>query len=291
MKKSIKTLLLFSSVIALASCGYRTDNAYDQGRFLGPFLENFYSVHDFSSSTEKGVIDTTGKFQNGYLHGNSGTEDGNFKDMIPDYSVPSVTEAHSEIFGGLSFPGTYIQAVREEDASYIGKEFGRTKCLGTVEPSFKDTGVLSKLYNGLVQCRGQHNFALVQFREEGMDSRFPKTCGGSSYFLMTFRGGSLASTGRLTYIDLNLRFFYSDGYISLSFPSLPLRTDWGAERVNVFGFSFSEMGIDPTGMIGYGLSYSSLVDESVPSEYAGKATNDYWGLLVYEVMLVDSSWY
>lgn len=297
MKKPVKTLLLFSAVMALASCGYRTDNAYDQGRFFGPFIENFYSVDDFPSVSQKSEISTDGKYQNGYLHG--GTTDGNFKDKISDYEVPSVTETYPDIFGGLEFPGSYIQSLKEEDSYYIGKEFGRTKCLGTVEPSFKDTGVLSKLYNGLLRCHGEHNYALVQFKEEGMNSRFPKTCGGSSHFLMTFRGGSAyddgspIGEGRISYIDLNLRFFYEDGYVSLSFPSVPLTTNWGANYVNLFGFSFQDMGIDPSGMIGYGLSYSNFKDDEskIPEEYVGKSVNDYWGLLVYEVMLLDSTWH
>lgn len=299
----MKKFLLLPAIFVLASCGYRTENAYDQGRFLSSnFLDNFYSVHDFSSS-QKSEIDTTGKFQNGYLAG--GEKDTAFVDSEGNAISKTIHEVHPEVFfddNGEEFKyygvtGSYVQTVREnDDSSYIGIHFGRTRCLAVNEPSFKETGVLSKLYNGQLQCLNQNNYALVQLKEEGIDTKFPKTMTTSDYFFMSFRGGSTlgavdnSSKKRVTYLDLDLKFFYEDGYVLMEFDNLPLNTDSGGEPVNFFGFSLSEMGIDPTNMIGYGISYDNVIDEYEGAEaYAN--INDYWGLLVYEVMFLNSSWH
>lgn len=296
MKKSMKKLLLLPLATLLASCGYRTTNAYEQTRFISSnFLDNFYAVHDFSSS-QKSEIKTTGKFQNGYLKG--GSTDTSYIAEGLDTDVPSISEAHSEIFGDLPYAmnGSYVQYYKENDSSFIGAHFGRTNCLAVAESSFKDTGVLSKLYNGQLQCLNQNNFALVQLKEDGIDTKFPKTMTTSDYFFMSFRGGSILGAvdnqnkSRITYIDLDLKFYYEDGYVLMEFDSLPLWSDHGGEPVNFFGFSLSEMGIDPSNMIGYGISYDNVIDEYEGTE-AYTNINDYWGLLVYEVMFLNSSWH
>jgi len=202
-----------------------------------------------------------------------------------------------------------------KDAQYIGTSFGRTKCLVTADSSFKE-GFLSKLYNGQLYCNGDHMRALVQFDQYGYDAAFPKSMVAGDYFLISLRGGStylrhnpkydvdptqpeMITLPRLTELDINLKFYKVNGsvfdYYSVTAKNVVVRTDDGGEGETFFGFKFPDIGInDTSGIAGMSLSYSNFQDPAIggAEETIDAATPKtfYWGALVYEVMLPDSTW-
>ncbi len=186
---------------------------------------------------------------------------------------------------------------------YIGSDFGKTKCLSTIDETFS-SGYLSKLYNGQLYCRSTHSLSFVSIDETGFTTRLPKTMVDGDYFLVAFRGGSDDSshdgiqTRRLVTIDLSLRLFYEEREIDLTLMDCYVNTDNSGEGVSFTGFSFSDLGIDPAGIRGYGLSFSNFRDarlevgtgEGKISPRAEDESEFHFGLLLYEVMFVNSTW-
>ena len=224
------------------------------------------------------------------------------------------SERYPEVF---SYQGSYLSADPSDDwnlsyaktnndSSFIGKSFGRSKCLATTDESFK-SGYLSKIYDGQMYCEGYHSRALVALDQNGYSAFFPKTLDTGDYFLMSFRGGSNDDTGsnhnagspRISSFDLSLDFYYrdSEGYRKVTVVSddVIVETDNGGEGCTFFGFKFSEIGVDPKGILGMGLRYNDFQDpqyafaseetcnQKEPKQYS-------WGLLVYELMFPDSTW-
>ena len=183
------------------------------------------------------------------------------------------------------------------DSEYIGTSFGRTKCLAITDSAFRNTGVLGKLYNGQLFCDGDHVRALIQLGQEGYTTVFPKTLSTGDYFLMSCRGGSSFGKARTTAMDIQLNFFKvgKSGYdfYTVNLSNALLRTDSGGEADTFIGFRFSDIGIDPSGIKGMGLTFSNVKDGTYQSEEnfsSSGALKNYFALLVYEVMFPDSSW-
>jgi hypothetical protein len=181
------------------------------------------------------------------------------------------------------------------DADYIGKTFGRSKCLATIDPTFK-TGIFSKLYNGQTYCMAISNAALVQADSEGFSTQMPKRLTTGDWFLMSFRGGSTYGEARITTLDLSLRFYKKNGdvfdYYTVKAKNVYQCTDDGGEGVTFFGFQFSDIGFDDRiGLSGWGVSFSNVSDPGYPESYlASEEANAHFGVLIYEVMFPNSSW-
>ena len=168
---------LFLGALALTSCFGRVKELYRSGEFLGKFSDLYFSKFDIPESK---VWNTTSielnkdQFFNGdheqdfdpktipLRHGTSGLR------LPEDDGVHKgpVSKGFSDIFdyNGKSLVGKYdwsITKIDNGDDAYIGQDFGRSKCLSTIDPSFKDAGYVSKLYNGQLQCLGLHALAFV----------------------------------------------------------------------------------------------------------------------------------
>lgn len=206
-------------------------------------------------------------------------------------------------YGGTSLSttlaGSWILTAEGQDLSpYIGHDFGKTKCLSTVDEAFS-LGYLSKLYNGQMYCYGTHSLAFVSIDEDGFSTKLPKTLVESDYFLVAFRGGSNDdsnggdTTPRLVQLDLLVDFYYEDGTsASFRLKDTYVNTDNGGEAVSFTGFKLD--GIRQKGLIGYGLSFENYRDPlSEKESISARASDDsdyHFGLLLYEVMFVDSTW-
>ena len=312
---------LFLGALALTSCFGRVKELYRSGEFLGKFSDLYFSKFDIPESK---VWNTTSielnkdQFFNGdheqdfdpktipLRHGNSGLR------LPEDDGVHKgpVSKGFSDIFDyeGKSLVGKYdwsITKIDNGDDAYIGQDFGRSKCLSTIDPSFKDAGYVSKLYNGQLQCLGLHALAFVSLDSKGYNTFFPKTLESSKYFMMSFRGGSDDDTlhggehSRICMLNLKLDFYYAvgNGYdlVSVSLPHVYANTDNSGEGVTFVGFSFEEINLDPKGIVGFGVSYADLVDPAFLGDTKISTTRDdgakyHWSMLLYEVMFPDSRW-
>ncbi len=190
------------------------------------------------------------------------------------------------------------------DDGKIGTDFGKTKCLSTVGGDAFAYGYLSKLYNGQMYCAGTHSLSFVSIDETGFSTRLPRQLSDSDYFLVSFRGGSDDrshdgdTTARLSIIDLKIDLYYSSSVVELTLKDTYVNTDNGGEACSFTGFSFEDIGIDPNGLVGYGISYSNYRDSFLDvgegdgkiSALASDESETHFGLLLYEVMFVDSIW-
>jgi hypothetical protein len=297
MNKKIIPILLLAGL--LASCGSKTSELYPSGAFLGDLLDDFltgYHQITASSIASTKIFDSASSLYFDGFHENDLVDKSNVvlhegpKAMYPEiflYGNGTVTlDATPEHDWSQDLEG-------QSDASYVGTAFGRTKCLVKCDSSFNN-GLLSKLYNGQVYCLGLHAKALVQLKEEGLDASLPKKLVSGDYFLMSFRGGSLFGEARITKIDLTIKFYKGSESYVLTFNDLAEWTDNGGDGDSFFGFKFSDIGIDPAGITGFGISYDNLQDDDLTSatltEEQKENPNAYWGMLVYEVMFPDSTW-
>jgi|GEM_PF-2144718 hypothetical protein len=294
-KKIIPALLM---VGLLASCGSKTSELYPSGAYIGDLLDDFLTgYHKITTSlvVQATPFDSSSPLYFDGFHENDLVDKSNKllhhgpKTMYPDiflYDNGTVTlDATPEHDWSQDLEG-------QSDASYVGMAFGRTKCLVKCDPSFND-GLLSKLYNGQVYCLGLHAKALVQLKEEGLDASFPKKLVSGDYFLMSFRGGSTFGEARITAIDLTLKFYKGSKAYILIFKDLAEWTDNGGDGDSFFGFKFSDIGLDPAGITGFGISYDNLQDKDLTTALTleqKENPNTYWGMLIYEVMFPDSTW-
>ncbi len=284
----------------LSACSYKVQDPYPQGAFLSPdFLSNFLTdYHQVSPSVTHAFGQSTSPYFDGFHEGDFYDAGGQKIFSGPQSMYPEIFQYHegsSVVTLDASPSGDWSQeAEGQDDSRYIGKAFGRTKCLGRVDSTFKE-GLLSKLYNGQMYCLALHNEALIQLDRQGLDARFPKSLATGDYFLMSFRGGSLYGIPRITTFDLTLCFYQGTVAYEHTFSNLLTWTDNGGDGDSFFGFKFSDFdpAFDPKGMSGWGLRYDHVQDPALagqltPAEQANP--NAYWGMLIYEVMLPDSSW-
>lgn len=194
----------------------------------------------------------------------------------------------------------------DEDFFQKNPSFGRYYSMGRIDDSFKE-GYLSKLYNGQLYCDGYHSLAFVCLENSGFTSLYSKEMISGDYFLMSFRGGSDYVGGRghnqneprISAFDLSVDFYYRNGnkydYVTVTSKQAITETDHGGEGTTMFGFRFSDIGLDPKGIAGIGIHYDNFEDRfsSCTGKIAStmpKATDYQFGLLLYEVMFPGSSW-
>jgi|LAHS01.1.fsa_nt_gb hypothetical protein len=326
MTKKIKVALLALTGLSLLSCA-KTNEVLPAGKYeSGLFENNFYTGrHDFSSkSCTESSTKTLSSDQ--YFNGDNAEALGTYSSLVTfdgaTVSRQGLKAMYPEVLN-YTANGTTSALTTDplhdwryvdvgHDSEYVGKSFGRTKCLATANDAFKN-GFLSKLYDGQLYCNGDHMRALVQVDSNGYDAFFPKTMVSGDYFLMSMRGGSnylenvtetsSGKTGdvvrRLTEFDAQLKFYtVSAGgytYNNILAKDVVVRTDSGGEGVTWFGFKFSAIGIASTaGIVGFSFSYTNFRDPAIDmtkeSADRSKDSTFYWGAMVYEVMFPDSSW-
>lgn len=326
MTKKIKVVLLALTGLSLFSCT-KTNEVLPTGKYEGGLFENnFYTErHDFASkSCTESFVKILSSDQ--YFNGDNAEDLGNYSSQVTfdgtALSRKGLKSMYPEVLN-YAAKGTVTALTTDplhdwryvdvgHDSDYVGKSFGRTKCLVTTDGAFKN-GFLSKLYDGQLYCNGDHMRALVQIDSNGCDAFFPKTMVSGDYFLMSLRGGSnylenvmATSSGksgdvvsRLSEFDAQLKFYAASSggytYTSVLAKDVVVRTDSGGEGVTWFGFKFSAIGIASTaGIVGFSFSYTNFRDPAidVTKESADRSKDSvfYWGAMVYEVMFPDSSW-
>jgi hypothetical protein len=286
--------------VLLASCFSKTSELYPSGAYIGDledvFLRGYHKVSDPHLASSETFAFASDRFFDGFRDGDLSDGGGSFLHHGPRSLHPEIfsyDDGSGPVSLDASVAGDWSQDLEgQSDQAYIGKSFGRTKCLVKRDPAFAN-GLLSKLYNGQMYCLGLHSKALVQLAEEGMDAVFPKTLAAGDCFLVSFRGGSIFGEPRITSIDLTVTLYKGSAAYEFVFPDLSQWTDNGGDGESFFGFSLKDLGFDPEGITGFGLSYKNLRDENLSQALTDEQRqnpNSYWAMLVYEVMLPDSTW-
>lgn len=300
MKKTIKASCLFLTGLFLASCsqveGALPRGLYNQGNFEG----NYYTENTWASrrvATRQAVTITSAQYANGAVADDAEMDGENrqgAKSLLPSIFLYTTTDGSTK---ELSTSPLAEWTIGDEghDDMFIGDRFGRTKCLATSDASFKK-GILSKLYNGQMFCNGYHSLALAEADKDGFGDQFAKTASGGSVFLASFRGGSTYGKSRFSHLDLTFSFYFEKdgGYVKddVTAKDVIVSCDAGGENDTFFAFDFKSIGLsDISGLCGYSLSYSNVQDNGRSESFSHKEKADnYWGLLIYEVMFPDSTW-
>ncbi|MCR4562278.1 MAG: hypothetical protein K5694_03640 [Bacilli bacterium] len=303
-----KNKLLFGAVLSLtmlASC--KTSNTYANNAYNTSLFETnyFLNCHDYAKETgiaKENVTLSSDDYFGQDEYQNEHTGGGGFsivKERYPemfqyyDASAKKTVTLTTDIDWVIGFEGT---------EQYLGTSFGRTKCLGTADSSFKNDGVLSKLYNGQLRCWNYYAQARVQIDENGFETKMPKTMQSGKYFLACIRGGSNAtkivdgrevSDGRFCTVDLIVTLYKQNAAYEVTMPAVSFVTDNHGSSISAVGFAFDKIpGLDPKGITGYGVRFANLIDPSNPTieTDATKKSDKYFGLMLYEVMFPDATW-
>lgn len=326
-----KLLLVPVVAISLAGCthvqGLMDPSINVSSKFTSYYyLDHFEMDGEGKTLIEKTLNPITSTNPEGYFNGSNGSDGSkDFYPMVDSRQGTPLSKSERSVHHGLVSAG-YSDMLEYEGetlstspgrnwliyyegrdvSNWIGSDFGKTKCLATVDEAFS-TGYLSKLYNGQMYCMSTHSLAFVSIDEDGFSTRLPKTLVDADYFLVAFRGGSDDrshngdTTARLVTIDLRIDFYFEDRVISTVLDDCYVNTDNGGEAVSFTGFKLGEdtpFGESLEGLIGYGISYSNYYDEYLEvgsgegkiSPNARVESEAHFGLLLYEVMFVDSTW-
>jgi hypothetical protein len=326
--KTNKWMLIALPVIAmaLASCA-DTDQLYHGDKYIGgDFINNHYDIWDSNLqavTTAKATYDVHGKtatqesvrFEGS---GNKANPSGSGQDGCGDLRAKHVDAVTVDgvqlpwLYNGLdiSNPGGDNAGKLADNSLFEKNQFTQNKKLSLIDSSFS-YGILSKLYNGQIRCDDWNSYAYLELDETGYGAMFPKELVSSQYFGMVVRGGSNTpyGTGRLSDFDITVNFYkhpYTKGYekYAFTFPSVRLETNISAEFTALVGFYWSDFNFDPKGIVGLSVTYSvpsdgDFVTAEDPTAARAKyptytnmsETHDYYlCLMLYEIMLPDSTW-
>lgn len=206
----------------------------------------------------------------------------------------------------------HIGRINESDEDFFNTypAFGRYYSLGRVDSRFKD-GYLGKLYNGQMYCLGYHSLAFVCIENNGFTQLFPRTIKNAPYFFINYRGGSDSTDGRwganygygeprISAFDLSIDFFYKNGskydYVTVKGSKVISETDHGGEGTTLYGFSLKNLGIPSDGICGISVHYDNFEDlyskeSGNISSTLGSDKKVQFGLLLYEILFPNASWY
>lgn len=139
-------------------------------------------------------------------------------------------------------------------------------------------GILSKLYDGRLDCGGYYQLSRVQLKREGFGTRLPEAL-DIDKFQMSVRGGSTCETPLARQLDFDyfLTLYTNNDYYEFAFDGNHTPTD-NNNITKQFETVFSKT---INGVIGYSLTW----DCSEFSITEGVTPDDELALMLYEVVL------
>ncbi len=306
MKTKRLPLLLLS--FFLCSCSTNplyAPPAYDGSLFEENYLRNYDEIGDKECSLigERVVFQrATEAYEDGEAYFFDGDQESQ-SDSFPSFGMK---DRYPELFTYTDADGKVVPYERLDSiASRLDDEgersFGKDHALAHVDEGFKQ-GVLSKLYNGQLECHSWYANARVQMEEEGFKTLLPKTLVDGDVFALSLRGNTSENTeARFVTADVVLRFYVDHegvyDYYELVYEKAMFPINSGGSAVSLvgsslldaFGESFFEKGI-----VGYAISFEMPEEgyfegyENYRFSYAEEGP--FFGFSVYEVMFIDSSW-
>ncbi len=308
--------LLACAAASLASC-VDTSELYPAGQYYGgDFMNNWYSIFDsrLKKASEENVKKswTLENEEHGYFDGSRVIGEDPTPASIAGWNqfhtwhakdAGTLQWTYSGTIGSDIVSGDIINhgvGVDVDQSPLYDKVFSQAKKLSRVSSSFS-RGILSKLYNGQVRCDGWSSLSLIELDQSGYGSMFPMELGKATYFCFAARGGSDTSDsgiGRITTFDIHVSFYKvnGDGYdcYTVNLNDVLLQANYSSNATALVGFYFSDIGLDPAGIVGMSMTFD-LVDDTnilgVPtsSDFTDKS-EFHTALMVLEVLFPDSSW-
>lgn len=267
-KKIVFSLPLIA--ISLSSCLGAVKELYPVGAFNKTFMENYYIHHE--PSLDEAIIKGTYDLSNHLMVKND---------------LSGLRKEDSE---GYTYEGL------------IATQFGYAHALNTIDPIFSN-GYLSKLYDGRVWCEGYYAKSRVQLDQEGYSTIFQKELIDFNLFALCARGGT----------DCERVFTYTP---TINFTLTLYNYDYNNNQYNAYVFNSGDFELvtnagGDTQLISFYLdeilSQSELDNLTrikgmklsyrlVNSEYddltsdRNDDTKSHFALMLYEVLIPDSTW-
>ena len=314
--KKLGAGLLSCFVIALTSC-VDTSELYPASQYYGgDFMNNWYSV--FDARLKKASLENVKKSWNleneehGYFNGSRVEGEDPTPNSIAGWDqfyswhkrdVGSLQWTYSGVIGSDIVSGDIINrgvGVDVDQSPLYDKVFSQAKKLARVNSSFS-RGILSKLYNGQVRCDGWSSLSLLELDQTGYGAMFPMELEKASYFCFAARGGSNtedSGIGRITTFNIHLNFYKAEGNeiaaYAINLHEVKLQSNYSSNATSLVGFYFSDLGLDPTGIIGMSLSFDLINDDNVRGVPTSADFTDHsefhTALMLLEVLFPDSTW-
>jgi hypothetical protein len=301
--KAASALICALSLTACAGLG----PTYSVGEFDSTdFVENYYAGYDdyegeaiseaYRAELQKDP-DSEDPF---YFGGSDLANSGGATDVVQNASLKDGRYASMFQYGTdtLSDDTGFIATGSDDiDEEALGTDFGYTKCLSTLDSSFKSVGALSKLYNGQTRCYSTGSKGRVQIDQAGFRTKLPKKMTFGQCFLISCRGATdyEPSTQVDVIVDILVTFYKeSESYVvKMSNVTLACDGAGAGEQVSYIGFSLKDdAGFDPVGIDGYGISFTlkSTPHGGIVSADASAEAETHFAVMLYEVMFPNSLW-
>lgn len=191
-----------------------------------------------------------------------------------------------------------------------GVGYGPTKNLISIDNSFA-YGFLSRLYDGRVRCDGYYAESRVQINKTGYGTFFPKVLQNATYFGIALRGQTSCEgfDNSIADVDVNIKFYKHNTLkeehdvidIKCSNVLIPTNTH-GATSFMLFYF-IDVLGLNYldyiNGVVAMSMSFklneikgndADKLTYGNPVDDKDNITNPHFALMLYEVMIPDSSW-
>lgn len=304
-----KKLIILALPLFLASCA-KTNELYKPTDYNDPdFDANYY--------TEQNNVDKVDVLGETIFN-------------APSNKVFLSNPSYNQALDGLKGDDQYIYVNGEKKLldwmsdtpiSDISTGYGPTKCLSEIDKSFAN-GYLSKLYDGRVRCDGYYQLSRVQLTESGYSSFFPKELVSAKYFGMslfnkTTANANTAYRGCYLNMDLTISFYqhtsvnnqYNKYTVKINSIDIPINTGGSAslllfyfedifgsdyssklEGVTAMSFSYKKNSILAKDEVSQKELISDLEKYGEPSTNKDEKSITHSAMMLYEVLLPDSSW-
>lgn len=303
-----KRKLAFASIacFALASCD--VSEVYPGDAYVDSvFINNLYDHYDDGlkeARESSNELITLQNGEHGYFNGS-----GNYDRPSSCIGFNQAKSYHPSYFQNadgseLDWSHDLVSGVGVGDwadqSPLYGISYSQTKKLSRLHDGFRE-GYLSKLYNGQIKCNAWGYYSMVVLGDEGYGTLFPAELTEASYFAFVARGGSDtpdSHTGRVSSFDINVTFYkYGDDLSTLQgttikLDDVKLQTNYSAEVTALVGFTFEDIGFDPSGIVGMSIDFESedyYQGERISSDFSD-GEEYHIGLMMLEVLFPDSTW-
>ncbi len=305
MKK--RALSLIVGALLLSSCSTNPlyePPAYDGANFEDNYLVGFDEIGDKEGTLlkEVGLTRAEAPYQDGEAYFFDGDQESSFRDV----ASAGMKDVYPELFTYTAEDGTTKEFEFLDSAGSMLDNpdtisFGKAHCLALKDDGFKK-GVLSKLYNGQLECHSWYANARIQCEESGFKALFPTVLEDGDIFALSLRGNTSSSVdSRYVSADVTVRF-YVDGesaydYYQLTYESALFWINSGGSAVSLVGSSLKDAFGDDfarDGIVGYSVSFSRPEEGYFEGDgeysFEKEGEGPYFGFSVYEVMLPLSTW-
>lgn len=181
--------------------------------------------------------------------------------------------------------------------------YGPNKCLSSIDKSFS-YGYVSKLYDGRVRCDGFYAKSRVQLNKTGYATYFPKALSTYKYFAFALRGGTTCerSFSVMPKLDIKVSFYVHDPIANtykkhiFNMNDIEVQTNAGGNTSLVSFYFDSVLGstwqseLKDTTAMSFEYSVKSIQYDDITDDMNDKEKH-HFAVMLYEVMLPESTWY